>query len=543
MNEELTSTTAPGKIFKSRSELAEHYKSDWHKYNLKRREADLPLLRKEDFEARLEAAIAMRRERENREERTGKDHLKKGKTNKKKEKRSKIDGAVTISQVPCYDQMKSGEKSRISLDSPDVPSTLHESETENVSQESQEEVPIIEPRQCLFDKYESATIEANIERMHSKYGFFIPDQEFLVDKEGFLGYCHEKIKLGHCCLYCQKIFRTWQGCQKHMISTRHTKLRYEHGIDLDEFDPFYDFTEANAEFLGTLNSNSNNDLAEQDMNLEEDDNVEWQDVTDDEEEAGMEIQPGETMEVSDDESLYSGYKDEISRFGFDVTPLGELIFPDGRIVGHRGLSRYYKQRVVPSNERAAVVAARRAAGDRLYGGHIYNISHTAEEHHSSLALARAGVSQSSAPSRSGKGVLVASGNGYTALSLYRYKAVVKKARRDDARGLRQEYKTTRNINRMDKKANRLMNGVSHRTILAFVVFFSAADLNCCYLFFQFCTSGQRCSRSKIRRTIFSSLKLFNVFTKSFLTNSIEIKHPQSQCFVNYRCFLIVPLFH
>lgn len=89
MTEELTSTTAPGKVFNSRSELAEHYKSDWHKYNLKRREAGLPLLQKEDFEARLEAALALRREREGREERTGKDHLKKGKKKKKERKKNK----------------------------------------------------------------------------------------------------------------------------------------------------------------------------------------------------------------------------------------------------------------------------------------------------------------------------------------------------------------------------------------------------------------------------------------------------------------------
>mmetsp|Transcript_30753 Transcript_30753/g.46878 ORF Transcript_30753/g.46878 Transcript_30753/m.46878 type:complete len:461 (-) Transcript_30753:8-1390(-) len=454
MIEELTSTTAPGKIFNSRSELAEHYKSDWHKYNLKRREAGLPLLQKEDFEARLDAALALRREREVREERTGKDHLKKGKK-KKKEKITKIDGAVTVSQVPHYDQMKIEEKEGNSHDDDEKSAPPNESEA--ASEEAVEEIPIIEPRQCLFDKYTSPTLEANIERMHRKYGFFVPDQEYLVDKEGFLGYCHEKIKLGHCCLYCQKIFRTWQGCQKHMISTRHTKLRYEHGIDLDEFDPFYDFSEADAEFLGTLMTNSHKSEADQDINMEENDDIEWEDVTDDDE-TEMEIACDDTSEDGEEEGLYAGYKDEIARLGFDVTPLGELVFPDGRIVGHRGLSRYYKQRATPSNERAAVVAARRAAGDILYRGRIYNVDKSEDEHQSSLAVARAGVISSTC--RSGKGVLVSSGNGYTALSLYRYKAVVKKARRDDARGLRQEYKTTRNINKMDKKANRIMNGVS-----------------------------------------------------------------------------------
>jgi hypothetical protein len=72
----LSSTTAPGKLFASRTELQTHYKSDWHRYNLKRRENNLPMLNEEEFNARLEAALALRKEREGREERSGLDHLK-----------------------------------------------------------------------------------------------------------------------------------------------------------------------------------------------------------------------------------------------------------------------------------------------------------------------------------------------------------------------------------------------------------------------------------------------------------------------------------
>merc|ERR1712176_374323 len=138
----------------------------------------------------------------------------------------------------------------------------------------EEEPPVIDPRQCLFDKFVSPTLDANIERMQRIYGFFIPDQEFLIDKEGLLGYCQEKVKLGHVCLYCQKIFTTWQGCQKHMISCGRTKLRYERGVDLEEFDPFYDFSKADAEFLGISKSEASAEI--------EDDESEWEDVTDNE---------------------------------------------------------------------------------------------------------------------------------------------------------------------------------------------------------------------------------------------------------------------
>ncbi|KAL3910175.1 MAG: hypothetical protein SGARI_002253, partial [Bacillariaceae sp.] len=85
----LTSTTAPGKVFASRQELADHYKSEWHKYNLKRREAGLALLEKSEFQARWEAALALRQEKEKNSAVSGTDHLKDGKKLTKKQQLKK----------------------------------------------------------------------------------------------------------------------------------------------------------------------------------------------------------------------------------------------------------------------------------------------------------------------------------------------------------------------------------------------------------------------------------------------------------------------
>jgi pre-60S factor REI1 len=80
----VTSTAAPGKTFASRSELAVPYKSDWHKYSLKQREAGLPLLKEADFTAPWEAVLALRKEKEAKEH-SGTNHIKPGKISKKKE--------------------------------------------------------------------------------------------------------------------------------------------------------------------------------------------------------------------------------------------------------------------------------------------------------------------------------------------------------------------------------------------------------------------------------------------------------------------------
>lgn len=265
--------------------------------------------------------------------------------------------------------------------------------------------------------------------------------ECLIDLEGLLGYCHEKIKLGHYCLYCEKLFPTWQGCQNHMISKQHTKIRYEQGF-WQELDPFYDFKKEDNTFLGAeaeTKAKQIHTIEETiDVDRTDNDDGDWEDIS----------ETGEDAESNEESYDIGGYEKEIAKFGLDVTPLGELVFPDGRVVGHRGLRRYYNQRMrqAPSND--AVVAAKHAAGERLYEGQVVNVGHP-------IASEKNGGT--------GRGILVRlkdGAEGFSALSLYRYRAAIRKQRRDDDKGRRLTYRTTQNINRMDKKANRLMNGVS-----------------------------------------------------------------------------------
>lgn len=430
----LTSTTAPGKIFASRNEIADHYKSDWHKYNLKRREAGLQLVEEKEFQMRLEAALAMRKEKE---KKNGTDHIKNinSKKNKKKQMLNKAknetkNNDVGASSSSADAEMASEEKASQEAPKPRIPAALAESQ----------ENPEIDPKQCLFDQHISNSLKENMHYMQQKFGFFLPDKEFLVDAEGLLGYCHEKIKLGHYCLYCNQVFPTWQGCQQHMIDKQHCKIRYEKGF-WDELDPFYDFSSEDNDFVAKI---ENNKIAEDeekndssDMDIEGDCDG-WEDVPDGKE---------------DEEEIIQGYEREIKRFGLNVNALGELVFPDGRVVGHRALRRYYKQKISASTTTSlAVVAAQKASGERLYEGRVININ--------DFNLKNDKVRGA------GKGILVAVGGGdggmatFSTLSLYRYRAAIRKQRKGDFKGQKIRQKAFLNINRMDKKANRLMNGVS-----------------------------------------------------------------------------------
>jgi pre-60S factor REI1 len=410
------------------------------------------MLNEEEFMARLEAALALRKEREGREERSGVDHLKEGK--KGKQKKVEKQGRKQNRRKPAFANREDSVLPPESEQSAEADTQEMDVEPDETS-EPEEETPEINPAQSLFDNHTSPSLAANRAYMTAAYSFHIPDPEYLVDLEGFLGYCSEKVRLGRTCLYCQRAFRTSEGCMKHMRDKRHCKVLYERGVDMEEFDVFYDFEEANREFLGI-----SEEKVEEEVSEAEGGDEQWEDVDEDED-----------MEEEDD--LYAAYQEEIASHGFDITPLGELIFPDGRIIGHRGLARYYKQRFAPDRmERAAVRAARVAAGDRIYGGRVvnlYRLQGEAQQESTSnggegSAIVSMGRMSGSIPSgRNGKGILVSAGQssgGFTSLSLYRYRAAIKKQRREDDKGRRLQYRTKQNMNKMNKKGNIIMTGFS-----------------------------------------------------------------------------------
>ena len=228
-----------------------------------------------------------------------------------------------------------------------------------------------------------------------------------------------------------------------MIDKQHCKLRYEDGF-WDELDPFYDFSSEDKNFISKIKTY---EIEGEEENDGDEESPTKMDV-DDDEDGWEDMSDGE-----DSEDMFEGYEREIKRFGLNVNALGELIFPDGRVVGHRALRRYYKQKVSASTTTSlAIVAAQKASGERLYNGRVVNIN----DHNLKHDKVRG----------AGRGILVAVGGGdggpatFSTLSLYRYRAAVRKQRRGDFKGKKIREKAFQNINRMDKKANRLMNGVS-----------------------------------------------------------------------------------
>lgn len=170
---------------------------------------------------------------------------------------------------------------------------------------AEEQLPQTGPNVSIFDNKVFDTTEENVKYMRDTFGFFVPDQEILEDLDGLVEYLNEKVKLGGFCLYCQRHFEPGRSCQQHMIAKSHCKIAYAEGVDLDEFEDFYDYEKAN-----------------EGLPMDED---------------GNPISAQATLDP--------------------VT--SELILPNGKKLGHRMYATYYKQPVSTEDQRPSVVAAKR----------------------------------------------------------------------------------------------------------------------------------------------------------------------------------------
>lgn len=282
----------------------EHYKTDWHRYNLKRRVAELPPVTAEEFQRRLiqqraadEQALqettlycsACRKQFIS--DKSYDNHLnsKKHKENAlrfEKENEGK-EGDVVMKQT----------KTVLTKKDSDEPEADADSEIEEVDSDEWSELYInpIEENDCMFCSHHSDNLTSNLQHMAVAHSFFVPDMDYVVDLTGLMVYLGEKIAKDYICLWCNDRGRTFyslDAVQKHMKDKGHCKMLHE-GLALAEYADFYDYSSSYP------------------------DNEEGMDV---DEEIIPEVLEGDEY---------------------------QLVLPSGAVIGHRSLLRYYKQRLNP----------------------------------------------------------------------------------------------------------------------------------------------------------------------------------------------------
>lgn len=312
-------------IFDDAEAQRSHYKSDWHRYNLKRKIAEMPPVTYGEFNR------IVRFHTEKREEKKQEKHLscqicsksfssenahtnhmnsKKHKEQMKKEEnnlsrchsnQSSSSSTKTTSVRPKPGYMPPVESYNAASDDDDS------DEWEDVDEEDEdgqveeidddEESEALPPMFCFFCPHESVNIEDNFRHMSKSHSFFIPDFKYIVDLEGFFIYLGAKVGDGKVCLKCNnhsRQFATIRACQMHMTDKGHCMLDTENDAML-EFSDFYDFSTSYPDQVG-------------------------------------------------DEDVDNELSAAVGALDIDDSTM-ELILPSGARAGHRALNRYYKQSI------------------------------------------------------------------------------------------------------------------------------------------------------------------------------------------------------
>lgn len=354
-----------------------HMKTDWHRYNLKRRVASLPPISSEVFAEK----ILQQQAQEEQEDAAGAGRKGRGnggqrqqtKKDKKREERlqrrlASNQAAEEASQIRRTGEIRADSPDRSSVvsssfslgdpvsesgdsqvpDGSEVESQAdtgsddmdHEIESETASNMDTETIgedeidrelkrrmersKPIPPTHCFITDKEFATVEENAEHMFKAYGMFIPEKDFLTDLTGLMTYLGEKVGLGNMCLYCAFEGRSLESIRAHMLSKSHIKIPYETLEDKLEISEYYDFSTSykNKKAAG--------------------DDDEWED----EDEDGNIIERDDDAENEEDDDEFDVDQEQAY---VDSTGL-ELAIGNMR-VGHRSMARYYKQKFRPESDR------------------------------------------------------------------------------------------------------------------------------------------------------------------------------------------------
>lgn len=293
----------------------EHYRSDLHRVNLKRKVGGLGPLTAEEFGVRVSA---LQQSSDQNEGARG---------------RREWFCACCSKRFSSQKALENHNRSRRHLDrlrrvSPDDMSELSTSGTVDMEREEVEDDEAVELElerrikegrmfssvECVFDGSVHGSAEENLEYMAREFGFFLPYVEEVVDVEGLLRYLGQKVGIGFACVACDRGFGSVTAAQRHMVDKSHCRMTEGAGWE-EEYGEFYRFEDDGWEEVGTEDGEGNGV------------------------DAGAE-------EVGDEVEMVVA----------------------GKVLGHRSLKRYYRQAAGSSvDSRAAVVANRVMKEYRLLG--------------------------------------------------------------------------------------------------------------------------------------------------------------------------------
>jgi len=218
--------------------MRKHYKTDFHRFNLKRKVANLPPVPEELFNQKINDLQSKGEHCAPK----GSHHLKKNKQHKlRQEKQTQAPQAKAQQSLPLPLQTKKSTPTEVT-------------NTESVSTKTEEDMidekiaaaPVLTLKDSLFDRHRCQDFGSNLQYMTREFGFFIPEIEYMKDLPGLIRYLGQKISIGNTCIYCEKTFYSLDATRDHMRSVSHCKLLWEDNEE--EYADFYDLEAANKRF-------------------------------------------------------------------------------------------------------------------------------------------------------------------------------------------------------------------------------------------------------------------------------------------------------
>lgn len=314
-------------LFSSADEQRTHYKTDFHRFNLKRKIAQLAPVSLEQFNQKVEALkistepSAFAKDCEV----CGKRYLSEGayqqhmQSNKHREAAEK---GKPVGAAPAAEANVATE-SKVDPETTPKENTTEQKpaeNTENNTENKEEHKSTVSITNCLFCNTASSTFKQNMKHMARVHSFFIPDVEYLKDVKDLIEYLEEKVYTYYMCLYCNgkgRGFHSVEAVQGHMRDCSHCKIIYEDNEE--EYAEFYDFERYNK-----------------DWNLA--DSAEL----DGEKKDGQAEQDGVVKDKKDKEPVGKGVP-KLMESNMEL-----VLVDSNKVLGHRALQVYYNQR--PRND-------------------------------------------------------------------------------------------------------------------------------------------------------------------------------------------------
>jgi pre-60S factor REI1 len=399
-------------------------RSDWHRYNLKRKVADLPPVSSDDYNDKVLAAQATNKAAAEQAAYTQScavcrktyysEHAYENHINSKAHKLkltsnargdgasisgssvSKTESRISESQDPKaqaeFDEVVAGIKSTSLREIPDLARRPSAPAPDVVPKEDH---PMSPPKRtedgappplsrCFFCNYDSPNVKLSVQHMGKIHGLFVPEQNYLTDAEGLLTYLQAKIFENHECLWCHKLKGSSDGVQTHMRDKGHCRIAFETEEEMIEVGQFYDFSSTYSD-LDDDDSDAEMDAAkkggvklskaeggeddgwETDSSFSSLDSNELTSVPVDDRSETYKRLPLHRHHSSTDPRPHKnadGYHSHAHHHNNAVFYDDyEMHLPSGRVAGHRSLKKYFRQNLhsYPSQ------AERLARAQRLIG--------------------------------------------------------------------------------------------------------------------------------------------------------------------------------